>query len=275
MPCGWLPAWPLLLRTWQLLSRAPHMCGWSSAWVATICLRRLGFVIFQTGNPNACSYGIQIWYEIPRVESKLGLAHINLFFHMRMAAGAYGWWGSFSSASTSAGALMEQLRAGAGLENLQDQDVKMYPPLTLLGVDTGVFLGWEVADINVASIAQTHSGLRSEASWKGGDNTWKGKWQLPWCLSSGAGKCGRGGPGSGSENFQQLNVPWTPRSHSSTLTQKEQSPAGSPAQVWWRLLGFYYLFSFLWWGRTTQTQTKTNVDRCWFLILEAKYSNNF
>lgn len=106
-----------------------------------ICLRRLGFVIFQTGNPNACSYGIQIWYEIPRGESRPGLAHTNRFFHVRMAAGAYRRWGSFSSSSTSARALVEPLRVGAGLEDLQDQTVKMHPLPTLLAVIMGLFFG--------------------------------------------------------------------------------------------------------------------------------------
>lgn len=75
-------------------------------------------------------------------ESSQGLAWHTLisFFHVRMAVRAYGQWGSFSSASTSARALVEPLRVGAGLEDLQDQAVKMHPPPRLLAVDIELFL---------------------------------------------------------------------------------------------------------------------------------------
>lgn len=58
-----------------------HTCGWSRAWAAAISPRQLGFVVFQTGNPNASSYGIQILYEIPRVEPRPGLAQANPGFY--------------------------------------------------------------------------------------------------------------------------------------------------------------------------------------------------
>lgn len=81
-------------------------------WVAAISLRQLGFVIFQTGDPNASSYGIQILYGIPRVEPRPGLAQeksscclfVCLFFQVRVIAGVHRPWGTFNVASISAGA---------------------------------------------------------------------------------------------------------------------------------------------------------------------------
>lgn len=56
--------------------------------------------------------------KFPELNSRPGLAHTNTFFHVRMAVGTQG---SFSSASTSAGAFfMEPLRVGSGLEDLQN-----------------------------------------------------------------------------------------------------------------------------------------------------------
>lgn len=44
--------------------------------------------------------------------------------------------------------LLEPLRVGAGLEDLQDQSVKVQPPPTLLAVDRVIVLDWVVADIH-------------------------------------------------------------------------------------------------------------------------------
>lgn len=55
--------------------------------------------------------------KFPELNSRPGLAHTNTFFHVRMAVGTQG---SFSSASTSAGAFVEPLRVGSGLEDLQN-----------------------------------------------------------------------------------------------------------------------------------------------------------
>lgn len=55
--------------------------------------------------------------KFPELNSRPGLAHTNKFFHVRMAVGTQE---SFSSVSMSAEALVEPLRVGSGLEDLQD-----------------------------------------------------------------------------------------------------------------------------------------------------------
>lgn len=139
------------------------MCGWSWAWVAAICLRRLGFVIFQTGNPNACSYGTQIRYEICRAESRSGLAHTIPFFHMRMDAGAQG---NFSSGSYVWRNLDRTTESWVGPSGCAGLSCLNTAPYTLLAADVGLFFYWEVADRSMASSALTHL---SGTYWKCGD----------------------------------------------------------------------------------------------------------
>lgn len=104
---------------------------------AAISLRQLRFVIFQTGNPNASSYRMQIPHEIPRLEPRPSLAQANQgFFQVRVVADVYRPWEIFNVLPF----LLEPLRVGAGLEDLQEQSVNVQPPPTVLAVSRGLFL---------------------------------------------------------------------------------------------------------------------------------------
>lgn len=154
----WLPSCLALFTVGlAVVSQAPHMCGWSWAWAAAIPPRQLAFVIFQTGNPNASSYRTQILDEIPsRAKAWPGTGKSGLFFQVRVIAEVYRLWGIFNALPF----LLEPLRVGAGLEDLQDQSVKVQPPPTIPAADRRLFLGWVVVDIHSPHLP------RSELCWK-------------------------------------------------------------------------------------------------------------
>lgn len=83
-----------------------------------------GFVIFQTGNPNASSYRIKILYETLRVKPrpdtcKSGLG-LLFFFQVRVIAGVYRPQGIFN--------VLEPLRVGAGLEDFAGSECESAAP---------------------------------------------------------------------------------------------------------------------------------------------------
>lgn len=69
---------------------------------------------------------------------------IRVLFQMRVVAEVHRPRGIFNVLPF----LLEPLRAGAELEDLQDQSVEVKPPPTLLAVDRVIFLDWVVADIH-------------------------------------------------------------------------------------------------------------------------------